>query len=39
MRIAGLSKAVRRIFAITALDAVWPIFDTVDAAVASFSTE
>lgn len=35
-RIVGLSPNLRRLFKLTRLDLVWPIYDTLDEAVDSF---
>jgi len=37
LKFAGLSDKVRSIFAITRLDGILPVYDTVNAAVQSFS--
>lgn len=38
-RLVGLSPQLRRLFRITHLDEVWPLFDTLDEALESFSLQ
>jgi|GEM_PF-2129413 len=35
--IAGMNPLLRRVFALTRLDGLWPFFETVDEAIAGFS--
>ncbi|HKU67741.1 MAG TPA: STAS domain-containing protein [Candidatus Baltobacteraceae bacterium] len=36
-RMVGLNPNIRRLFALTRLDVVWPIYETLDEALASFT--
>lgn len=37
MRFIGTSKAVRMILRVSSLDQIWPVYDTLEEAIASFS--